>query len=194
MNDRFLTVPNGYDAEKNPRVASFAAQLDDRMAVLKREVSGLEVRQLEWQPHPGCNTIGMLLAHFAVVDLWWLRLAPRQVLEAECDRITRDIIGITMDEDGLPIPSEGKHPTSLAGKTIADYLKMLDAARAVAHQELRQWRDADLAGTYPLRDRVISREWTVYHVLEHFAGHLGQIQLLKHLMRDAGVLESSAKA
>ena len=194
MNDRFLTVPDGYNAQKNPRVASFAAQLDDRMVALKKEVSNLEVRHLEWQPHPGCNTVGMLLAHFAVVDLWWLRLAPRQVPEAECDGITRDVIGITMDEDGLPIPSDGNHPASLVGKTIADYLKMLDAARAVAHQELQQWRDAELAGTYPLRDRVISREWTVYHVLEHFAGHLGQIQLLKHLMRDAGILESETKA
>jgi len=33
----------------------------------------------------------------------------------------------------------------------------------------------ELADTYALRDRIISREWTVYHVLEHFSAHYGQI-------------------
>jgi hypothetical protein len=65
---------------------------------------------------------------------------------------------------------------------------MVEAARATTDTELRGWRDADLASTYSFRDRLISREWTVYHVLEHFCAHHGQIQLLKHLMRDAGVL------
>jgi uncharacterized damage-inducible protein DinB len=190
MIERKLTVPDGYDPTGNPRIASFAAQLDDRMDGLKKAASALEVKHLEWQPHPGVNTIGMLLAHLAIVDLWWMRLAPRQVPEAESEGVLRSIIGIGMDDDGLPLAAGGKHPQTLSGKTVVDYFRMLDDARAVSHSELRQWRDADLAQTYPLRDRVITREWTVYHVVEHFCSHLGQILLLKHLMRDAGVLES----
>ena len=93
-----------------------------------------------------------------------------------------------MDDDGLPLASDGGHPLTLAGRTLADYARMLDAARAVAHRELRQWRDADLESTFTLRDRVIAREWVVYHVLEHFAGHYGQVLLLRHWMRDVGVL------
>lgn len=190
MNDRKLTVPAGYDSTGNPRIASFAAQLDDRLDGLKKATSALEVRHLEWQPHPGTNTVGMLLAHLAIVDLWWMRLAPRQVPEAECEGILRSITGIGMDDDGMPLPAGGKHPQTLAGKTVDDYFRMLDAARAVTHSELRQWHDADLAQTYQLRERVINREWTVYHVIEHFCSHLGQILLLKHLMRDAGLLEN----
>jgi uncharacterized damage-inducible protein DinB len=186
--ERKLTVPDGYDPAANPRVASFAAQLDDRLAHLTKDTAGLEVSQLEWQPHPGVNTIGMLLAHLAVVDVWWMRLAPRQVPEAECDNAMRETIGIRMDDDGLPLAADGRHPQILAGRTIQDYLRMLGAARAATHHELRLWSDADLASTYDMRDRVISREWTVYHVLEHFCGHHGQILLLKHLMRDAGML------
>lgn len=128
--ERRLTSPGGYDATANPRITSFAAQLDDQLALLKKNTAGLETHHLEWQPHPGVNTVGMLLAHLAVVD----------------------------------------------------------AARAATHGELRKWRDTDLAGAFPLRDRSISREWSLYHVLEHFSGHHGQILLLKHLMRDAGVL------
>jgi hypothetical protein len=96
-----------------------------------------------------------------------------------------------MDDDGLPLAADGVHPGTLGGKVLGDYLRMLDAARSASHQELRHWRDADLATTYRRRDRLISREWTLYHVLEHFCGHHGQILLLKHLMRDAGLLPGS---
>jgi hypothetical protein len=135
----------------------------------------------------------MLVAHLAVVDVWWMRIAPRETPEADHERITREIAGIGMDDDGLPLSPGGRHPSSLAGKTAQEYMRMEDAARAATHQELRAWRDTDLATTYSLRDRIISREWTVYHVLEHFCGHHGQILLLKHLMRDAGILPNRSR-
>ena len=71
-------------------------------------------------------------------------------------------------------------------------MQMLDAARASTHGVLRTWRDADLRSTFVLRDRTISREWTIYHVLEHFSGHFGQILLLIH-MRRAGVGERTPR-
>jgi hypothetical protein len=186
--ERKLITPEGYDPAANPRVASFAAQLGDQLTILRKNTADLETRHLEWQLHPGVNTAGMLLAHLAVVDVWWIRLAPHETPPEECDGIMRDIIGIAMDDDGLPLSRDGKHPQTLTGKTINDYMRMIDAARAVTDRELRQWRDTDLARTYRLRDRTISREWTAYHVLEHFCNHHGQILLLRHLMRDAGVL------
>jgi uncharacterized damage-inducible protein DinB len=190
--ERKLTVPAGYDVLQNPMIASFAAQLDDQRDRLKKDTSELEVRHLEWQPHPGVNTIGMLLAHIAIVDVWWIRIVPRGEPESRCDPIMQDIAGIGMDDDGLPLPRDGGHPATLAGKTLADYHRMLDSARAVLHQELRLWRDADLHATFPLRDRIISREWALYHVIEHCSGHHGQILLLQHLMRDAGLLPPPA--
>mgnify|MGYP003341740992 FL=1 len=90
-----------------------------------------------------------------------------------------------MDDDGLPCPPDGGHPASLSGRTLADYTVMLNAARASTHAVMRRWRDVDLPTTYRLRDRDISYEWTVYHVLEHFASHYGQILLLLHLQRNA---------
>ena len=185
---RALAVPEGYDRVANPRLASFAAQLDDQLAHLKRNTAELGLQQLEWQPHLGVNSIGMLLAHLAVVEVWWLRVAPREEPESEHDTIARRIIGIAMDDDGMPLAAGGRHPKSLAGTEIADYLRMLGAARAATHGELRGWRDDELGRSFTLRSREISREWAVYHVLEHFSAHHGQILLLKHLMRDAGVL------
>jgi uncharacterized damage-inducible protein DinB len=189
MNNRTLQIPPGYDASANPRIASFAAQLDDQLAVLKKRVSELDVAHVEWQPHPGVNTVGMLLAHLAIVDVWWITIAPHgPMAEPEADTLCRRIAGIGMDDDGLPCPPDGTHPHTLKGKQLSDYLRMLDAARAASHDIIRTSSDADLASTFTLRDRTISREWTLYHVLEHFSGHLGQILLLMHLMRDAGML------
>jgi uncharacterized damage-inducible protein DinB len=186
--ERKLSTPVGYDFAANPRIASFAAQLDDQLALLKRNTAELETRHLEWQPHAGVNTVGMLLAHLAVVDMWWIRIAPHRLEQPDAEAVMKEALGISMDDDGLPLAAEGRHPAALAGKSLGDYLQMIDAAREVTHRELRQWRDADLAGTFSLRERNISREWTLYHVLEHFAGHHGQILLLKHFMRDAGLL------
>ena len=33
--------------------------------------------------------------------------------------------------------------------------------------------------------RLFNVRWYFYHVLEHFAGHFGQILMLKHMRRDA---------
>jgi uncharacterized damage-inducible protein DinB len=191
---RSLPIPRGYNLKTQRRVASFAAQLDDQLALLKKECIGLTTEQLEWQLRPGMNTIGMLLAHLAVVEVFWINIAVHEIAdEAEIDKISRKQIGILMDDDGLPLKPESKHPQTLAGWTLEKYWNTLTSARKHVHKELRTWKDSDLSKTYKRKIRTISREWTIYHVLEHFAGHFGQILLIKHMMRDAGVLASKAE-
>lgn len=192
VTERKLDVPAGYDPAAQPRIASFAAQLDDQLRRLKKDVAEFEVKHLEWQPRPGVNTVGMLLAHLAVVDLWWLVLVPNGTPQAKCNDVMEKTIGIGMDDDGLPLAADGAHAAPLVGRSLSNYMTMLDAAREAAHAVLRTWRDDQLASTVPLGDRTFSREWIVYHVLEHFAGHYGQILLLRHLMRDAGLLPRPA--
>ena len=65
------------------------------------------------------------------------------------------------------------------------YDDLLLRARRFLKEHSRGWSDSDL-------DRVITRRrrdgtqsrasirWIYYHLLEHFAGHYGQILLLKH--------------
>ncbi len=190
MKERKLTIPEGYNPSSQRIIALFAAQLDEQLRKLKEAVAELNTTQLEWQPHPGFNTVGMLLAHLAVVDVFWIVVAPAEIpLESDGDNLILKTIGIRMDDDGLPLAADGRHPASLSGKSPGDYLDMLDKARRSVHATLKEWKDTELDSPYKNRDFSITRSWTLYHVLEHFAAHLGQIQLLKHLMRDAGVLE-----
>jgi len=81
----------------------------------------------------------------------------------------------------------------LKGYSLEKYLKVLTKVRNLIHREMKNWHDRDLEKTYKLGNRQISRMWTLYHVLEHFAGHFGQVLLLKHLMRDAGILKVKIK-
>jgi uncharacterized damage-inducible protein DinB len=187
MTKREMKIARGYDPKTQSRIGLFAAQFDDQLALLKKEVKSLTVEQLEWQQKPGMNTVGMLLAHLSLVEVWWIKVAPQEIgWDAEGKQIVQKTCGI--EDDGLPLAAEGGHPTYLAGFTAERYVAILAKGRRVIHTEMKKWRDKDLDKLYTLGKKQCSRTWTLYHVLEHFSGHFGQILLVKHLMRNAGVL------
>lgn len=195
LKKRILKPARGYNPKTHRTVGMFMAALDDQLRLLKRDLAGLTPAQLAWQPKTGMNTIGMLLTHLAIVEIWWFIVAPKSLnSEAEWDRIIREHLKIGGDDDGMPVKKGGKHPKVLQGKPLSFYMNLMDKARKDIHKEVRTWSDSTLSKTYTHRNKFsISREWTIYHVLEHFSGHYGQILLLKHMMRDAGVLKDSKK-
>lgn len=194
MKIRDVKLPRGYDAKTQAKVGLFAGQLDDQLKLLKEQVKGLTVEQLEWQLRPGMNTVGMLLAHLALVEIWWINAAPKGLpWEPDGKKLIEKVCGF--GDDGMPAAADGVHPPYLKGYTIEMYLTAMDRARKSIHRELKTWRDRDLSKTFdrPGKKLAISRTWVLYHVLEHFAGHFGQVLLLKHLMRDAGVLAAPSE-
>lgn len=192
MSENIRTLRNEYNQSTQKLVGIFAAQLDDLSRRLKESVNELTVSQLEWQPNQGMNTIGMLLAHVAVAETWWINVAvPEMPMQPDGDNRVREILGI--EDDGIPLAADASHAAILAGKTISDYFSILDKGRASVHESLRQWSDDDLDELFHLRDSQFSRTWVLYHLVEHLACHWGQILLLKHLMRNSGVLPPLAK-
>ncbi|SYZ72490.1 hypothetical protein TRIP_C20605 [Candidatus Zixiibacteriota bacterium] len=188
MKKRELKIARGYNPKTQAKIGLFAAQLDDQLTRLKKIVADLTVEQLQWQLRPGMNTIGMLLAHLSVVEVWWIKIAPAEMpWEPKGKALLQKTCGI--EDDGLPLPADGVHPSYLQGFTIDKYFQVLARGRRSIHTEMKKWHDRDLDKFYKLGEEHMTRTWTLYHVLEHFCSHLGQIQILKHLMRDAGVLE-----
>ncbi len=101
MQKRELKYPIGYDPKTQAIITLFAAQLDDQLTLLKESVGKFTISQLEWQPQRGMNTIGMLLAHLAVVEVFWITIAAREISgEPEGDDIMLKTIGIRSDDDG----------------------------------------------------------------------------------------------
>lgn len=184
MSKITLRVPEGYDPETSPIVSNTAAQLDALLATLIRRVGEATPEQLEWQLRPGTNTIGMLLAHLAVVEVYWVEAVGRGIeSDEEADRAVQGILGIRMEDDGMPLSEDGTHPPSLAGKTVADYLEILRRARSATHRTLRSWDDQMLEETRMVDGREVSLAWLLYHLVEHFSYHLGQIAQLDSLRR-----------
>lgn len=169
---------------RSREIGIFLAQLDDQSRRLSEDLDGITAEELAWQPAPGMNTIGMLLAHLAIVEIWWAGMA----LDLESP-VTEPVIGISVDGDGMPLPGDGRPPAHLAGKDLAYYRDLLLRARAYVRETYARMMDPDLnrtiTRTWDESTRVISVRWILYHTLEHFAGHYGQILLLRHLHRAA---------
>jgi len=183
VQELVLPTADGYDVEAAPCIAYMAAQLDDQRRRLREAVDGLLVADLEWQVAPGRNTIGMLLAHIAVAETWWMQAGAKGLHEPdEVRRIVQGVIGIEPDEDGIPLAKDGGHPDVLSNRTLAAYLSMIDRARLATHIVLRAWTDTDLAARVTIKDRSVSKGWILYHVLEHKVAHLGQIRLLRRVL------------
>ena len=188
MTRHVMPPVEGYDLGTQPTVAFLAASLDDQLRRLREDVAGLDVEALEWQEAPGRNTIGMLLAHLAVAEAWWFHAGARGISEREgINEVLQGVIRMNPEDDGIPLAPDGGHPATLAGKTLGDYLALLERARAASHEVLRGWTDADLDQEVEFRDRRVSRGWILYHVLEHMVAHYGQILLLKRIRADRGL-------
>jgi uncharacterized damage-inducible protein DinB len=169
---------------RSREAASFLAQMEDQSRRLGEALRGITTQELEWQPAPGMNTVGMLLAHIAVAEVAWAQLALRGIEKVE----TESVLGIGQDDDGMPLPEDASPPPSVKGKDLAYYEGLLSKARAYFKDGAAKVTEADLdreiTRTRPDGTvRVINVRWGIYHVLEHFAGHFGQILLLRHLYR-----------
>lgn len=184
-----MKIARGFDPKTQSKIGLFASQLDDQLVRLKKEVKDLTVKQLQWQPKPGMNTIGMLLAHLALAEIYWFKVAPKELKwDPEGKKIVFKVCGF--EDDGIPLPKKGGHPSYLKGYSADKYLLILSKGRRLIKTEMKKWRDKDLDKLYALGKKFqASRTATAYHVLEHFCSHFGQILMLKHMMRDVKVLK-----
>ncbi len=178
-----LEAPSGYASLP---VARYLWQLDEQSRRLKDDTRSLAPDALEWQPAPGMNTIGMLLAHVAVSEAHLAAVGLEGLPTSEIVAV----IGISMEDEGMPLPADGAPSAALAGRPIEFFHDLLDRARENTRAIARQLRDGDLErqvtrhrpdGTL----RVFNVDWVLYHMLEHEAGHHGQILTLRH-MHQAG--------
>jgi uncharacterized damage-inducible protein DinB len=165
--------------------ALFVAQLDRLTSSLWEDVSDTSTEELAWQPAPGMNTIGMLLAHIAIVEVYWIDRGVRGI-ESPTES---HVLGIGIDDDGMPLPPDGSPPAGLSGKDVGFYDVLLVKARAHTHEASALLKDADMERefqrTYRSSPGVYTHNvrWVYYHLLEHLAGHYGQILMLRHMYR-----------
>ena len=180
--ETLLAAPAGFRGEQ---VACFVWQLDEQHRRLTEDTRGLTPDALRWQPAPGMNSIGMLLAHIAWAENHLVQVG----LEAKATSDTRATLGI--EEDGLPLAADAPPWPALDGRDLAYFDGLLARSRDYTRNVARALTDTDLeeqvVRTRPDGTRrVFNKGWVLYHLLEHEAGHHAQINLLRHLQRARG--------
>ena len=175
-----LVIPSGYASRE---VASFIAQLDDLLQREHDQTRKLTPADLEWQPAPGMNTIGMLMAHQAIIEVAWAGIGfeDLQLDQVRCP----EILGMGTKGDGMPLPEDGAPPAGLAGKDLAFYDDLQTRARAYLKRVAVRVKDSDLTIIRPRtrsngEPRELEVRWMMHFLVGHFANHFGQILLLQH--------------
>lgn len=180
-----LETPAGF---RSRDAARLFWQMEDQRAALLAALRDVGEDELHWQPAPGMNTIAMLLAHVAYAET---HLAQVGVLGKSTGH-AEDVIGISEAMEGLPLAPDAPPSPALAGRPLAFFLDALGKARAHTRAAVEALADEDLERvvTRPPRPdgmvRVFNVAWVLHHVLEHEAGHRGQVQMLRHLWRARG--------
>jgi uncharacterized damage-inducible protein DinB len=181
---RILPAPGFASAS----VALKLAEIADVHEQLRRAVRGLPPSAFAFQQAPRTNTMGMLVAHIALAEV---NLA-QVVLLAEPKGHTPDVLGLSTDDDAMPIERYGgTPPAALAGKDEAFFRSLIDRAEEHTFAACRSLREEQLGEEIarpPRPDgsfRVFDRRWALHHMVEHAAQHLGQIQVLKRQWKAA---------
>jgi uncharacterized damage-inducible protein DinB len=179
-----LETPPGFRSET---IARFLWQMDEQRRALIKDTRRLSAKELAWQPAPGMNSIGMLLAHIAYAENHLAQVG----LEGKPTSDTKTAIGISEDEEGMPLAEVAPPSPALAGRELAWFDALLERAREYTRRAAMTLAEADLAREVRRKrpdgsERVFNVGWVFYHMLEHEAGHHGQINLLRHLQSVGG--------
>lgn len=135
-------------------------------------VSRLDQETLDWEGPDGMeNAIGSLLYHIALVEMSWLFL---DIFEKDFPpEVKADFQHEMADAEG--------RLTRVPGVPLADHLGRLERSRAIFLEKFRaispgEWRRLRHPSDV---DYAVTPEWTVFHLIEHEAGHAFQISALK---------------
>lgn len=179
------------------QAAVLLAALHDLHRQLDELAAGLSVPQLEWQPGErldaavgtGRNTMGMLLAHIAVAETHLAQVG----LMGERDGHVQDVIGITVEDEGMPLAAGAPPAAAMAGRDAAFFRAMLASSLMHLTAAATSLTDADLDFVVrrpPRPDgtqRVFDRRWVLFHAVEHAAQHLGQLTSIRNQAKAAGI-------
>lgn len=126
-------------------------------------VCSLTEEQLWWRPNEASNSVGNLLLHLNGNLGQWI------------------VATFNRTEDARNRPSEfSEHgPVPVAG-LLAPLASTIEEAGAV----LARLTEEDLLATYKIQGYTVTGLYAIYHSIEHFAMHYGQIAYITKALQD----------
>jgi len=142
--------------------ASRSTLLEQYWPRLRASVESLTDEQVWWRPNEASNSIGNLLLHLnGNVGQW---------LVTSFDRL----------ESARNRPAEF---AARQGTSAAALLEALGATMSRASDVLARLTEADLRATMHIQGYTVTGLYAVYHVVEHFGMHYGQILYIVKQLR-----------
>jgi uncharacterized damage-inducible protein DinB len=129
---------------------------------LRSTVESLSDEQVWWRPNESSNSVGNLLLH--------LNGNVRQWLVSSFRRLT----------DQRDRPAEFNAQDVIPASVL---LERLDATMNEASNVLASLTESDLLETFNIQGYSVTGLHAVYHVVEHFGMHYGQIVYIAKLLR-----------
>lgn len=145
-------------------IQGYLTTLSELRNQVKNLLEGLPQDALDWRPIQGegelaTNSLAAIGAHLAGSESYWMK----------------EIIG------RQPIQRNREAEFATRGVEVAKLKARLDAAAKSAEEVLSSLTETQLEESRKFRDRPVSVRWSILHVIEHIAVHIGHMQLTHQL-------------
>lgn len=145
-------------------IHGYLTTLSDLRNQIKNLLEGLPPEALDWRPIQGegelaTNSLAVIVAHLAGSETYWMR----------------EIIG------RQPIHRDREAEFAIHGVSLSELAARLDTAARSSEGVLPSLTEGQLEEARKFRDRSVTVRWSIMHVIEHLAQHLGHVQLTRQL-------------
>lgn len=149
-----------------PQIGVMVDMLEDLKDRITGQVRDLNQEQTDHLIDPQANSIGAMVMHLVATESYY------QVETLEERQWTGEEAGLLQLASGLGPESREQ----LKGRPIQYYLELWDEVRKKTLSGLKKRDDTWFASNI---EEGINNHWVWFHVLEHMAAHMGQIDLVK---------------
>jgi uncharacterized damage-inducible protein DinB len=148
----------------NPELDNYLQRIEDLRRQVGELITDLSPEALNWRPIEGeddhaTNSLAALAAHVAGSEHFWIA----------------EVVGRyppTRDRDGEFATKVG---------FASDLLRLLENVGAETGEVFNALSEADLDGTREAKGRTVPVRWSILHVIDHTALHLGHMQITYQL-------------
>jgi uncharacterized damage-inducible protein DinB len=159
--------------------------LEEYLQALQRAIEGLTPAEARWQPTVHTNHITWLVWHMARTEDRWVNQILRGTTEVWQAEGWADRFHMAPEPHGFGQTIE--EVRAMPEIPLSDLMAYFNAVRTSTRQYLDHTTDADLVRTYQHpRMGTLTGSWIVGHILIEESQHVGQVALIRGMMRGAG--------
>jgi uncharacterized damage-inducible protein DinB len=142
--------------EKYTTLKAFYSGWDVYQELLTKAITSLSLDQLALQAAPQLRSIDVLAAHIISARVWWFH---NVMGEGNADLAPM----VSWDDDDAP------------ARTASELVRGLEATWHMIDDALYKWTPTDLEQRFQRRETTVSRQWIIWHVIEHDLHHGGEL-------------------